>query len=158
MYPNNTATFLTEALNNVYYNSKTVNKFQPINSLMVEWEIDVEFVKKVEFAAAPVGDGTGGAEITMYFKERYYEKYDTFKIDGSRQQCIVLTTPQRKSDNFWEYTVKLIDSDYSSVLDTNYCQVGMTTRFLSNIMPEYHEIGLTTRLIHLVSPYTAKVV
>lgn len=36
MYPHNTATFLTEALNNIYYNSKTVNKFQPINSLVFE--------------------------------------------------------------------------------------------------------------------------
>jgi hypothetical protein len=79
----------------------------------------------------------------MYFKERYYEKYDTFKIDGSRQQCIVKTTPQRKADNFWEYTVQLIDADFSSILDATSCQLGMTTRFLSNIMPEYHEEGFT---------------
>lgn len=143
MYPHNTATFLTEALMNVYYNSKSVNKFQPINSLMVEWEIDVEFIKRVEFAAVPSGDGSGGADITMYFRERYYEKYDTFKVDNSRQQLIVKTTPQRKADDFWEYTVQLIDADFSSVLDSNACQVGMTTRFLSNIMPEYNEIGYT---------------
>jgi hypothetical protein len=143
MYTSNTATFLTEALMNIYYNQKTANKFQPINSLLIEWEIDVEFVKRIEFAAAPVGDGTGGADITMYFKERYYEKFDTFKIDDSRQQCIVKAVPQRKADNFWEYTVQLIDSDYSSVLDANACQLGMTTRFLSNIMPEYHEVGYT---------------
>lgn len=79
----------------------------------------------------------------MYFKERYYEKYDTFKVDDSRQQCIVKATPERKSDDFWEYTVQLIDSDFSSVLDTTACQLGMTTRFLSNIMPEYHEFGFT---------------
>ena len=36
MYAQNTATFLTEALMYVFYNSKSVNKFQPINSLMVE--------------------------------------------------------------------------------------------------------------------------
>ena len=143
MYPNNTATFLTEALMNIYYNSKTANKFQPINSLMIEWNIDVEFIKRVEFAAIPTGTGAGGADIEMYFKERYYEKYDTFKIDGSRQQCIVKTTPQRKADNFWAYTVQLIDADFSSELDTSACQVGMTTRFLSNIMPEYHEEGYT---------------
>jgi hypothetical protein len=143
MYTQNTATFLTEALLNVYYNSKTANKFQPINSLMIEWEIDVEFVKRVAFAAPPTGDGANGSDITMYFTERYYEKYDTFKVDGSRQQLIVKSTPTRKGDNFWEYTVNLIDSDYSSVLDATYCQVGGTTRFLSNIMPEYHETGYT---------------
>src|SRR3990172_4196919 len=94
MYQNNTATFLTEALMNIHYNSKTVNKFQPINSLMIEWEIDIEFIKRVEFVAVPSGDGTGGADITMYFKERYYEQFDTFKIDNSRQQCIVKLVPQ----------------------------------------------------------------
>lgn len=36
MYTHNTATFLTEGLLNVYMNSKSVNKFQPINSLMFE--------------------------------------------------------------------------------------------------------------------------
>jgi len=143
MNTQNTATFLTEALMNIYYNSKTANKFQPINSLMIEWEIDVDFVKKVEFAAAPVGDGAGGSDITVYFKERYYEKYDTIKIDASRQQLIVKSTPVRKADNFWEYTVQLIDADYSSILDASACQLSMTTRFLSNIMPEYHEEGYT---------------
>ena len=141
MNTQNTATFLTEALMNVYYNEKSVNKFQPINSLRIEWEIDVEFIKEVEFAAAPVGDGAAGADVLMYFKERYYEKYDTFKVNGSRQQFIVKTTPVRKADNFWEYTVQLIDADYSAIVDANSCQLGMKSRFLSNIMPEYHEIG-----------------
>lgn len=36
MNTQNTATLLTEGLMNVFYNSKTVNKFQPINALLVE--------------------------------------------------------------------------------------------------------------------------
>lgn len=52
-----------------------------------------------------------------------------------------MTSPQRKADDFWEVTARLIDSDFSSVLDTTACAAGMTTRFLSNIMPEYHEEG-----------------
>lgn len=36
MNVNNTSTFLTEGLSNVFYNEKTVNKFQPIDSLQVE--------------------------------------------------------------------------------------------------------------------------
>ena len=143
MYTHNTATFLTEGLMNIFYNQRTASKFQPINSLQIDWNIDVEFVKRVEFAASPVGDGANGSDITMFFKERYYEKYDTFKIDESRQQCIVKTTPVRKFDNFWEYTVQLVDGDLSSVLDIAACQPGMTTRFLSNIMPEYNEEGYT---------------
>ena len=129
MYPNNTATFLTEALMNIYYNSKTANKFQPINSLMIEWNIDVEFIKRVEFAAIPTGTGAGGADIEMYFKERYYEKYDIFKIDKTMQQVIVVSRPIRKADNYWEVQGRLIDNDYKSVLNLDGCQVGDTTRF-----------------------------
>ena len=77
----------------------------------------------------------------MYFTERYYEKYDTFKIEGSRQQCIVKATPERRADNFWEYKVQLIDADYSTILDTSACAKGLATRFLSNRMPEYHDEG-----------------
>ena len=79
----------------------------------------------------------------MYFKERYYEKFDTFKVDDSRQQPIVKVTPERKADDFWEYTCQLIDSDYSYVLDENACQAGCTTRFLANIQPEYNSEGFT---------------
>ena len=77
----------------------------------------------------------------MHFKERYYEKYDIFKIDATHQQCQVVDRPQRRADDFWEYTVRLIDNDYSSVLDLSGCQVGMTTRFQSNAHPEMSEEG-----------------
>ncbi len=45
----------------------------------------------------------------------------------------------RKADNYWEVTVRIIDNDYSSVLDLSGCQIGDTTRFQSNAMPEAHE-------------------
>lgn len=57
------------------------------------------------------------------------------------QQCIVVSRPVRKADNYWEVVVRLIDNDYSSVLDLSGCQIGDTTRFQSNAMPEMHEEG-----------------
>ena len=75
----------------------------------------------------------------MAFKERYYEKYDIFSIDGSGQQCMVVSRPIRKSDNYWVVSVRLIDNDYSSVLDDSVCQKGDTTRFISNAVPELHK-------------------
>lgn len=77
----------------------------------------------------------------MAFKERYYEKYDIFQIDGSGQQCFVVARPIRKRDDYWQVAVRLIDNDYSSVLDASCCQRGDTTRFISNAMPELHEEG-----------------
>ena len=141
LYQNNTASYLTEGLLNVFYNEKSVNKFQPINAMLFEWENEIEFVKRVEFAATPSGTGANGADITFYFRERYYEVNEVFKIDGSRQLVVVKTTPQRKADNFWEVTGQLIDSDFSAVLDTNYTNVGDTTRFIYNIQPELSEQG-----------------
>lgn len=143
MYPWLTASFLTEGLMNIFYNEKSPSKFQSINSLMFEWEIDVNFIKRVEFASVPEGDGAYGTDITMAFTERYFEKYDVFVIELSRQQCIVKEAPIRKADNYWEYTVQLIDADYSSLLDTTACQPGMRTRFLTNYQPEYSEEGYT---------------
>jgi hypothetical protein len=143
MYQNNTATFLTEALGNVYYNGKAPSKFQPIDSMSMQWDIDINFVKKIRFAAVPVGDGANGSTILMHFDERYYELYDTFKIDKSKQMCIVLSTPVNKAVNKWEYLVQVIDSDYSQTLDVSACQVGDETRWISNNQPEASEIGYT---------------
>ena len=77
----------------------------------------------------------------MAFKERYYEKYDIFKIDATMQQCMVVSRPVRKRDDYWEVIVRLIDNDYSTELDISGCQPGMTTRFQSNAHPELSEEG-----------------
>jgi hypothetical protein len=45
--------------------------------------------------------------------------------------------------DYWEVTVRLIDNDYSSELDLSGCQIGDTTRFQSNAMPELSEEGYT---------------
>jgi len=144
MYKHLTASYLTEGLGNIMYNKKTSgSKFQKINSLMFEWQIDVAFIKRIKFAAVPVGTGANGGEITMYFTERYYERNDTFVIEGSKQQCFVMVSPIRKSDTFWEYTVRLLDSSGLYELDTDACQIGMETRFITNYQPEYHEEGFS---------------
>lgn len=108
---------------------------------MFEWEVATNHVKRIEFADVPTEDGANGTEITMAFKEHYYEKYDIFRIDATGQQCFVVARPVRKRDDYWEYTVRLIDNDYSEVLDVSGCQIGDTTMFISNAMPELHEEG-----------------
>ena len=141
MFPQNTATFLTEALQNVYYNNhKKSNKFQSINSMMWEWEIETNEIKRVPFADVPVGDGAGGSEITMAFTENYYQLNDTFMIEETRQQFFVTAGPTRKNDTYWELQVRIIDNDYSSVLEGDI-QPGMTTRWIGNAFPELHEYG-----------------
>ena len=147
LYPDLTASYLTESLRNIFYQGrKSGNKYQSIDSLYFEWSIETNQIKRIEFAAVPEGDGAGGSEITMAFAERYYEKYDIFRIDKTNQQCMVVSRPILKANNFWEVQVRLIDNDYSSTLDFSGCQIGDTTRFQSNAMPELHEEGRLTLL------------
>jgi hypothetical protein len=102
MYTDNTLNFITDGLRNVYYKNSDVDKFQLSNSLLIEWDVETNQIKKIEFAEVPEGTGANGEEITMRFKENYYQKYDIFRIDKTRQQCQVVSRPIRKSDNCWE--------------------------------------------------------
>lgn len=130
LYPNLTASYLTESLRNIFYmDSKSKNKYRSIDSLYFEWEVETNYIKRVEFADVPNGTGANGETITMAFKENYYQKYDIFKIDKTMQQCFVVSRPVRKADNYWEVEVRLIDNDYNSELDVTGCQIGDTTRF-----------------------------
>ncbi len=144
LYNQYTATHLTESLMNTYTIEKDSKKaFQSINSFMVEWDLDVNRIKRVPFLTVPDGDGAQGSDITFTFPENYYQKNDTFIIEESRQQVIVVSRPIRQSDNQWVIIGKLQDSDYSAILDISACQPGMDTRFLTNYQPEMHEEGYT---------------
>lgn len=144
LYDQYTATYLTESLMNIYTMEKDrKNAFQSINSFMVEWDIDVNFIKRVPFLSVPEGDGAQGTDIVVHFPENYYQKNDVFIIENSRQQLIVLSRPVRRSDADFELICKIQDSDYSATLDLSACQPGMNTRFLTNYQPELHEEGYT---------------
>ena len=82
-------------------------------------------------------------DFVMQFGENFLQKYDIFKIDKTLQQCMVMQRPIRRSDSCWEVNVRIIDNDYSSVLDFSGCQINDTIRFQSNAMPEGHEEGYT---------------
>ena len=144
MYPHLTATYLLESLKNIFYQDvKGADKHQSINSMYFEWEIEANQIKRVAFAAEPIGDGEGGSEIQMFFTERYYDQNDIFKVDETFQQFFVVTEPTRTRDNYWCYIVRLIDEDYKGKLDRSGTYVGATTRFQSNAFPELSEKGFT---------------
>lgn len=143
MYENHTLNYFTEGFGNVMRNKETGgSKLQKLNTMEFKWEIEVNQVKRVPFAAN-VSEGLAGfgLDVPMAFTERYYEVNDVFMVDGSHQLCIVIDGPIRKSDNFWTYTCRLVDADYAASLDVTACQAGMTTRWLGNIQPEYHSFG-----------------
>ena len=142
MYPQCTATYYTEALGNIFYNNaKKANKFQSIDSYMIEWQLDVNEIKRVPLAAMPEGDGAHGTEITFYFPYRYYEKYDIFKVEDTRQQFIVVSHPVKKGSNLWMVSARLVTEDYNTLLDLSGTHAGSLTVFQSNAVPEMSEEG-----------------
>lgn len=141
MYTDNTLNFITDGLRNIFYKDEKADQFQLSSSLLFEWIVETNNIKKVEFAEVPTETGENGTEITMAFRENYYQKYDIFRIDKTKQQCQVVSRPIRKRDDYWEVQVRLIDNDYDTILDTDGCQVGNPTTFQSVAMPELSEEG-----------------
>lgn len=138
LYEKHTATYFTEAFGNVMYNgNKSESKYQKINSLMFEWQVETNQIVRIPFAASVSTNyrHAKGVEIPMVFADRYYEVYDTFMIEDSKQLCIVIDGPIRKADHFWEYSVRLMDADYNAELDLDACQAGCETRWIGKKLP-----------------------
>lgn len=143
LYKQYSITAMTEAIFNVYTKDKNKDRFNSINSFMVEWEISTNFIKRIPIVAID-GDGSNGTEIIFHFPERYYEMHDVFTIEETRQQCYVVSVPIRRSDACVEYVCRLIDNDYKERLANPDMLIGTETRFLTNHQPELH--------INLVQP------
>lgn len=147
LYDQYTATHLTEALMNTYTLERGKKGFQSINSFLIEWDIAVKKIKRIPIVAAPEGTGVNASDVKFYFNENYYNKYDTFVVERTRQQFIVTNRPQRLRDNCWLVIAQILDNDYNSVVDylggSASSMVGWATRFVSNYHPELHQEGYT---------------
>lgn len=108
MYTDNTLNFITDGLRNIFYKDEKADQFQLSSSLLFEWVVETNNIKKVEFAELPTETGENGTEITMAFKENYYQKYDIFRIDKTKQQCQVISRPIRKRDKQPQLIVSLL--------------------------------------------------
>lgn len=151
LYPELTATFLTESLRNIYYgDEKKAKGFQSIDSTYFEWELSTNQIKRVAFAEVPVGDGADGSEIEMCFTENYYQLHEIFKIDKSEQQCFVVSRPVRKSDRCWSIMVRLVDDNYNSTLDASACMRGDVTHLIGKLYCRYKNKLIAGKLTFLI--------
>lgn len=130
---------------NTYTMERGKKEFQSINSFLIEWDLAVNKIKRIPIIAAPVGTGVNGCDIKFYFGENYYQMYDTFVVEKTRQQFFVTNMPQRLRDNCWLVVAKILDNDYDSVVDyygaTADAMIGLQTRFVTNYHPEMHDRG-----------------
>lgn len=67
LYEEYTATYLTESLGNIFaLDKEKKNRFQSQPSFVVEWNINVGFIKRIPFLTAPEGDGAQGTDIIFH--------------------------------------------------------------------------------------------
>jgi len=93
MYPHLSISVLTDALKNIYYNPKKGSgSYTPINSMAIEWDIDVNFIKKVKIVGTITNNGINKNVEKIHLEERYYDKNDTFTLEN-KQQLFVTATP-----------------------------------------------------------------
>lgn len=139
VYDGYTASALTEAVQNVYgldFNGKR-GPFQRMNSFMVEWDLKVDKIKRVKILSC-TGDGLNASDVIFHFAENYYQKYDTFVVEDTRQQFMVMNRPQRLRDNDFLLVCKILDDSYDSeVIGGAESLAGKSTRFVTNYMPEF---------------------
>jgi len=138
--PDLTTSFLTESLMNIY-DVESKNKYQPISSFLIEWEVEQSFIKRVKFSTVPSSTGKWGAPVTFVFDEAYFGKYDTFRIERTRQQGIIVSNARRVSDKSFEYQVQLVTNNEDEEFDLTGCQAGMSVRWIGTAHPEMSEEG-----------------
>jgi hypothetical protein len=141
MYPHLSISVLTDALKNVFYNPKKGSgSYTPINSMAIEWDIDVNFIKKVRIVGNISGTGANKKVETIMLEERYYDKNDTFTLEN-KQQLFVVGVPKKINIKRWEYRVILVGNDLTKTINTTFAATGKSTRYRSNYYPELSERG-----------------
>lgn len=136
LYPWMTASYLTESLQNIVYReAKPKDRYTPIDSLLFEWDIDVNQITRPKIIGI---ENSGAHEFTMTFDTKWYFKYDTFVDEVTREQYLVLSNPIRKADNAWEVVVSKLANDWGSSIASD---LGNLTHWVSNAHPELHDEG-----------------
>lgn len=142
LYDQYTITHLTEALMNIYTSDKSSkNSWQRLNEFVYEWDLEVNRVKRVPIIGLPDGNGLNVSDVIFRFPENWYQKYDQFIVEETRQLFAVMNRPQRIADNCFLCVCKLVTNDYSE--SVRPVKAGALTRFVTNAMPEMHEEGYT---------------
>lgn len=145
LYPDLAINILTEALKNIFYNkSKGADTFQPINEMAVEWDIDVNYITKIQIVedVTTVTPGLNKQPINVVMERKYFDKNDTFTLEN-KQQGLVIAPPRQIGPGKWNHVVILVGNDYNKSFDPRFLKRGKFTRYRSNYHPELSERGYT---------------
>jgi len=142
MFQQHTISMLTEGLRNIYTQGKAKGKgpFKGVNSMSIEWSVQVNYIKKIYFVESCTTTGLNFSEVVMVFDQQYFDPFDVIILEN-RQQIRITGKARRLGTSRWEYRGVLHDNDPNKSLDLSYMKQGRYARYVTNYQPELSERG-----------------
>lgn len=149
LFPQNSVSFFTEGLGQIYNISDKSDRFMGLNERMYKWKLRGPQVPKVAcvtrvtggaISAGAMSASANGVPFIVAFNSSYYNPRDIIKLeDGSLMY--VLSEPTFITEQVFEYTVRLNTNDASETINGDYLQPGRESGLNGNAYPELSDKG-----------------
>lgn len=157
LFPQNSISFFTEGLGEIYNISEKSNNFISLNDKAYKWKILGHQVPKQKFAARVTGGaisagstvGANGQSFIIAMQSAYFNPRDIIKLQDANTLLYVLNGPTFIKEGTFEYTVRLNTGDPSESVNTNLLQPGKEAGLNGNAYPELSDKGyINTAMAH----------
>lgn len=148
LFPQNSVSFFTEGLGQIYNISEKSDRFMGLNEKMYKWKLRGPQVPKVSAVTRVTGGaisegaalGANGVPFVVAFNSSYYNPRDIIKLED-HSLLYVLSEPTFISEGVFEYTVRLNTNDAAETVSGLYLQPGKETGLNGNAYPELSDKG-----------------
>jgi hypothetical protein len=148
LFPQNSVSFFTEGLGQIYDINEKSDRFMGLNERMYKWKLRGPQVPKVSAVARVTGGaisegatlGANGVPFVAALGSSYYNPRDIVKMeDGSL--LYTLSEPTYISEGVFEYTFRLNTNDPAETVSGLNFQPGKETGLNGNAFPELSDKG-----------------
>ena len=148
LYPQNSISFFTEGLGEIYDINAKSDNFVGINDRSYKWKIRGHQVPKVKFVERLTGGaisasaslGAQGVSFIVAFENSYYNPRDIVKLEDGTH-LYVLSEGRFMRQNVYEYHVKLNTNQPTATVSGAHLQTGKETGLAGNAYPELSDKG-----------------
>jgi hypothetical protein len=148
LYPHNSLSFFTEGLGEIYDVKEKQDNFKGLNDKAYKWKLRGHSFPKIRLATRVTGGAISGAAVyganglpfVIAFEKAYYNPNDIIKFENG-SKVFVLSEPDFKSENLFEYTVRANSSDETAGIAGSTLVAGKYSGSAGVAFPELSEKG-----------------